>query len=118
MLPFVFVNALHLNVKKGFRRGDNNAGAFSDERREPSLVSELHVAPLLLKFWIVGESFEFSKAVQVPQPAIADALSDKLREAGIANGHEATGGDSVCYITKFLGPEFAKITKDRLLEQL
>ena len=64
VLPLVFVDALHLHVEERLRR-DGDAGAFGDERGEPSLVRELHLAPLLLKLRVVGERFELAEPVEI-----------------------------------------------------
>ena len=117
MLPLVFVDALHLHVEERLRR-DDDAGAFGDERGEPSLVGELHLAPLLLELCVVGERFELAEPVEVAQPAVADALSDKLREAGIADSDEATRRNPIGDVAEFLRPQLGEIAKHRLLEQL
>ena len=60
MLPFVFVDAFYLDVEERLRcNGD--AGALGDERGEPLLVSKLYVAPLPLKFRVVGERFKLAE---------------------------------------------------------
>ena len=77
MLPLVFVDALHQHVEERLRR-DGDAGALCDERGETALVRELHLAPLLLKFRVVGERFELAELIQILQPAVADARGDRV----------------------------------------
>ena len=64
VLPLVFVDALYQHVEERIRR-DGDARALGDERGEPALVRELHVAPLLLELRVVGERFELAELVWI-----------------------------------------------------
>ena len=88
-----------------------------DERGEAALVGELHVAPLLLKLRVVGERLQLAQLVEVSQPAVADALGDELREAGIAERDEAARRDAVGDVAELLRPQLGEIAQHGLLQQ-
>ena len=60
MLPFVFVNALYLNVEETCRI-DRDPGPLLDNSRQSLFIRKLHPAPIPVEFWI------FSEILQAPE---------------------------------------------------
>jgi hypothetical protein len=85
---------------------------------EPSLVSELHVAPLPLELCVVDERFELAESHEVAQPFVVDAFSDELREAGITDRDEAARRNTVSHVAEFFRRQLGEIAQHRLLQQV
>ena len=78
VLSLVFMDAFHEHVEERLWR-NRDAGALGDQRGEPTLVRELHLAPMPLELGVVSQRFELPQSIQMLQPAVADARSDQFR---------------------------------------
>ena len=107
VLPLVLVNALHQHVEER-RRRDRDAGALGDERGEPALVRELHLAPSLLELGIVGEWFELSESIEILQPAVADPRMISCVRLGLLTATKRRGVTPLVTLQNFSGHSSAK----------
>ena len=108
-LPFVFMHALHLNIKNELRRNFNTLLLKND-------IGELALG---LAFdgnetpnqFIVDQGFKLFKLVQVGHKAVADAAPDKCGKCGIAKPEEAALGHAVCFVLEAFGINIVPILK-------
>ena len=97
--------------------GHHDAGPLLDERRELALGGQLDLAPLPLELGVVGERLEPAELVQVPQPAVADALGDERGEAGLLTATKRRGVTPLVTLQNLSGHS-SEVAQHRLLEQL
>ena len=117
VLPLVFVDTFHLHVEERLRH-DGDAGALSDERGEPSLVSKLHLSPLLLKLGVVGEGFELAELVESrSQPSPIRSVMSCVRP-GLLRATKRRGVTPFVTLQNFSGHSSAKSQQHCLLKQL
>jgi hypothetical protein len=89
-----------------------------DVRRKALLAVVLDGAPLAGKRGILDHGFELAQLFQVVNPAMAETLTEQVREAGIREHDPAARCDAVGFVGEFFRRELKEIAQNMGLEQL
>ena len=100
-LPLVFVDALDLHVEQPAGSMCTPVSSLSSCASR-ALLRALHREEASCERRIVGEQLQLAQAIEVGDPAVADALGDQRRERGVGVQQPAPRRDAVGLVVEAL----------------
>ena len=117
MLALVFMDALHLHIKK--RCGiDKQLMALGNQAGELALGSQLAGAPAFKEPGIGSQKLQLMPALRLHRPGLPELFAEQGCQRRIGQSQPSPRGDTIGHIGELIGPERSEIGEEIALHQL